>query len=399
MNLKLQNEKATSLDNALDDIIKSVDLLKDHTALSSPGYDTGLLGISLFYTLLYDDSKHTPYMDTAYEFFEKGLYAINSDFHPTYINDSLDSHLGQIGRFIHFILQHPNYEGYDFTDYLNQLDQLLSSLYPSKVEKGDFDITSGALASGFYYLTRDNEVSAEALAHIVRGIYNARKVSHKGYYWVVPTLGNRIYLGLSHGSAMMINFLTSVYNKGIAKDLCEDLIYNASKYLINNKRINKHKGLFDNFIGEDPEPKQFSLCYGDIGNGIALLQAGKVLNNTLFITEAHSILEDCLTRKFEDKLTLDASIYYGASGLNIAFQKLYTLTDKEEYKNRSEYWLNTIPGYKIHDNEYAGFKTRLIDQLLSWNVCHGWGILGIGSVILNNRTQSFKSLSPLTLLT
>lgn len=399
MNLKLQSKNIKSLDESLDDIIKSVDLHKNHRALGSPGFDTGLLGTSLFYTLLYDDSKHMPYMDVAYELFEKGLYAINGDFHPTYINDSLDNHIGQIGRYLHFIVQHPNFKDYDFSDYLDHIDQLLETLYPSKIAIGDFDLTSGALAAGLYYLTRDNEISSKALSNIVRGIYDARKANSKGYYWLVPTLGGRIYLGLSHGSAMIINFLTAVYNKGIAQDMCLDLIYNASKYLINSKRVDKFTGLFDNYIGEEPEPKQFSLCYGDIGNGIALLKSGKVLNNSLFSNEAHSILEDCLLRKFSDNLTLDASIYYGASGLSIAFKEVFALTHQEKYLKRSNYWLQKIPSYKVHNNEYAGFKTRLVDQVLSWNMCFGWGVTGIGSVILNDRTKSFDSLSPLTLLT
>ncbi|MGI9650894.1 lanthionine synthetase LanC family protein [Chryseobacterium sp. RLHN22] len=399
MNPKLLNKELNLLDNSLNDIIQCIEMHRNHKALSSPCFDTGLLGTSFFYTLLYDYANDERYLDTAFKFFEQGLYAINGDFHPTYLNDSLDSHIGQIGRYLNFITEHKNFCDYDFSDYLNHLDELLQNLYPSKILKGDFDIVSGALASGVYFLTRDSNIATQALNNIVKGIYNAKKINSKGYYWTVPTLGNRIYLGISHGSAMLINFLCAVYKKGIAKEMCEDLIYNASRYLLNNKRINKYTGLFDNYIGEEPEPKQFSVCYGDIGNGLALLKAGKALKSDLLVNESSAVLNNCLTRNFEDNLTLDASIYYGAAGLYIAFAEVYSLTADVRFLEKADYWLNCIPKYKVHDNDYAGFKTRLLDQVLSWNICFGWGITGIGSVILNNHTKSFKSLTPLTLLT
>ncbi|WP_313385955.1 lanthionine synthetase LanC family protein [Chishuiella sp.] len=383
----------------ISEISKSIENNRDNPYLNNSGYDTGLLGICLFYTLLNDYESNLKYREYAIEYFEKGLYSIQNKFSPLYKGDTIDNHIGQIGRFIYFIKNHSLYNEFELHEYLNHLDEIAKEVLISKMKKNDFDITSGALASGAYFLLRDSDTSITSIQSIIFSLDSSKKISNKNqFYWVSPSLGNRVYLGISHGSAMIINFLLKAINKNIEKQLCIHLLKGAAYYLISQKRYTPFIGLFDNYIGEYNENKQFALCYGDLGLGIVLYKTANILEDNELKKQSIEILNSCLLRKYEDELTLDASILYGVSGLNIAFNEAYSLTNNIKFLDRANYWLKMVSKYSIHDNEYSGFKSRLVDSSPLWDLSFGWGIIGIGCTLINNETHSFPSLSPLTFL-
>ena len=366
-------------------ISKSIENNLENPFLNNSGYDTGLLGISLFYTLLYDYENNTKHGEYAIDYFEKGLYSIQNKFNPIYKGDTIDNHIGQIGRFIYFTKNHSLYNEFDLDEYINHLDEIAKEVLISKLKKNDFDITSGALASGAYFLLRDSDISISSIQSIIFSLDRDKKIFNKNqFYWLNPSLGNRVYLGISHGSAMIINFLIQAINKNIEKQLCLHLLQGATYYLLSQKRYTQHIGLFDNYIGEDDENKQFALCYGDLGVGIVLFKAANILEDNELKKQSIEILNDCLLRKYEDKLTLDASILYGVSGLNIAFNEAYSLTNNIKFLDRANYWLKMVSKYNIHDNEYSGFKSRIVDSSPLWNLSFGWGIIGIGCTLINS---------------
>jgi lantibiotic biosynthesis protein len=380
-------------------ISKSIENNLENPFLNNSGYDTGLLGISLFYTLLYDYDNNTKHGEYAIDYFEKGLYSIQNKFNPIYKGDTIDNHIGQIGRFIYFTKNHSLYNEFDLDEYLNHLDEIAKEVLISKLKKNDYDITSGALASGAYFLLRDSDTSITSIQAIIFSLDRNKKIFNENqFYWVNPSLGNRVYLGISHGSAMIINFLLKAINKNIEKQLCLHLLKGATYYLLSQKRYTPYIGLFDNYIGEDYENKQFALCYGDLGVGIVLYKASKILEDNELKKQSIEILNNCLLRKYEDELTLDASILYGASGLNIAFNEAYFLTNNVKFLDRANYWLKMVSKYSSNDNKYSGFKSRLVDSSPLWDLSFGWGIIGIGCTLINNETHSFPSLSPLTFL-
>ncbi|GAA3956272.1 hypothetical protein GO495_27510 [Chitinophaga oryziterrae] len=368
--------------------------------IHSASYEIGLLGLSLYYCYYAKYTGDERYYGKAEEYLVKGLSALDlPNFKRLYASDSLDSHLAHIGRFLEFSkLQ--NFLDMDTQEYLQDLDKTLSGLMQSKISIGDFDINSGAMAAGFYYLSRlKNEPSvSEQLSILVHGIKEqAIKDEDGDYYWSSPSLFQRVYLGISHGSCLVISFLANACEQNIEQEACKEILRKAVNFVLKQRWYNNSKGLFPNFIGDPIEPKQFSLCYGDLGVGYALFRAAGVLDDEALSAAVTEILDDCLLRSGKDKLTLDASIIYGAAGLAATYEKLYRLSGDSRFDEAADYWYEQIPAYAVHENEFAGYKTRLLDVGPVWNVSFGWGIIGIGISLMIYKDRSLPPIDALIL--
>lgn len=385
----------------IDKITESLDKYSDEEVLKNVSYETGLLGYSLYYLYLSKYTGHQKYTTTAEEYFNKGLASFNpKTFQRVHGTDSLDAHLAHIGRYLIFC-ENNGLLSVSSEEYLLNLDQILFGLMKSKINIKDFDSGTGALAAGYYYLARLKSGSdvQEQLIFLINSIDEAAFQDDTGdYYWKCPSLYDRIYLGISHGSSLIISFLTSVCEAGLEIQLCEKIIRKATAFLIKQYRESDYKGLFPNMIGDAIEPMQFALCYGDLGIGYALLRASQLLKDSDTADFANVILNDCLLRTKEDNLTLDAGIFYGASGLAITFDKLGTLSGDIRYIQRADYWNQQILTYATHSNDFAGFKSRLLEDNILWQVSFGWGILGIGMTLMYFDDASLPSFADLTFI-
>ena len=271
----------------------------------------------------------------------------------------------------------------------------------SKVSIKDFDSLSGAMASGFYFLARQEAGIdlTKQITFIIHSLENFAERDRDGdYFWKSPSLYQRIYLGISHGSAMMISFLTRAKMLKIEEALCARIMEKACNFIRKQYRISPYKGLFPNMVGEPIEPMQFALCYGDLGVGYALFKAAKSLNDDALMSFSKIVLDDCLLRSKDDNLTLDASVFYGASGLVIAFEKMYQESGDQAFKDRSAYWYDQINNYKTRKSAFAGFESRLDKDDMLWNIAFGWGILGIGCTLMCYENDALPPLSPLTFI-
>lgn len=385
----------------IDKITESLDKYSDEEVLKNVSYETGLLGYSLYYLYLSKYTGDQKYTTTAEEYFNKGLASFNpKTFQRVHGTDSLDAHLAHIGRYLIFC-ENNGLLSVSSEEYFLNLDQILFGLMKSKINIKDFDSGTGALAAGYYYLARLKSGSdvQEQLIFLINSIDEAAFQDDTGdYYWKCPSLYDRIYLGISHGSSLIISFLTSVCEAGLEIQLCEKIIRKATAFLIKQYRESDYKGLFPNMIGDAIEPMQFALCYGDLGIGYALLRASQLLKDSDTADFANVILNDCLLRTKEDNLTLDAGIFYGASGLAITFDKLGTLSGDIRYIQRADYWNQQILTYATHSNDFAGFKSRLLEDNILWQVSFGWGILGIGMTLMYFDDASLPSFADLTFI-
>ena len=144
------------------------------SSISRATLDTGLLGLSLFYSYyaLYTDDK--TYRTNAENFLWDGLQRLDIyNFKPIHKVDSIDAQLSGIGRFIEF-----NNKNHFFLieseEYFADLDPLMSELFTHQINRSDFDTSSGALAAGNYFLARDgqNTLANHHLSNCVKEAYH-----------------------------------------------------------------------------------------------------------------------------------------------------------------------------------------------------------------------------------
>jgi len=380
-------------------IREAIDLKCDF--IDDPSFETGILGLSLFYIFYSVFTGDTKYLDKAEELIFKAFKNSTAEkFQRTYKTDTLDNQLAHFGRFILFSKEN-NLIAFEVDEYLLDLDSILFDLMKSKVEVGNFDYQSGALAAGFYLIGRVDQVDGirEKLAYLLFQIKEKSISDPDGsIYWTLPALHDRVYLGISHGSALIMSFICNVMELQIEVDTCAEILRKASNFLI-KQEADFGKGLFPHYLNDnEPGPKQFSLCYGDLGIGYALLRTGTLLGDKNFEEIADRILLDCLNRKKEDNLTFDASITYGAAGLATTFEKIFKYKNDEQYLKASHYWYEKIVEYSTYSNKYAGYKSRVSDENGFGNLGFSWGIAGIGAALMHSLNQELPDISSLMLI-
>lgn len=363
--------------------------------INNSSFDMGLPGISLFYYYYYLMTKDEKYLEKTFNLIEKSINNLSaitiSDFQKKYLSDSLDNHLSGFGRFLIFLDNNLSIQ-LEIVELLNELDTILKPLLYSKLELADYDIDSGALASGYYFLSRYKQTQSpkykKYLIDIILSLKQNSKKTDYGIYWTSPSLNNKIYLGLSHGSSMIVNFLVKMIENNIYSfNTIQILINNAISFVCSNER-DQIRGKFPHCYFEDEpeemEETQFSQCYGDLGIGYSILKAGYVLRDEKLRGIGEKILKDCLIRKKSDNLTEDASIVYGASGVACLYDELYTITSDPIYKKASNYWYCSISSYTIKSPEgHDSFKSMFsLPNDLSWHSSFGWGLAGIGATLI-----------------
>jgi len=396
---KKDNTERNRAEAEIVKIREAIDLKCDGT--NDPSFETGILGLALFYIFYSEFTNDKAYLDKAETLILKAFRHLNAEtFQRSYKTDTIDNQLGHFGRFIAFNKQN-NLIDFEVDEYLLKLDSILFDLMKSKASLGNFDYQSGALAAGFYLIDRVDEGDGirEKLSYLVLQI-KEKSISDSdgGIYWTLPTLHNRVYLGISHGSALIMSFICDVMELQIEVDTCAEILRKASHFLM-KQESDFGKGLFPHYLTDsEPGPKQFSLCYGDIGIGYALLRTGQLLGDRDIEKNAERILADCLNRKKEDNLTLDASIIYGAAGLATTFEKIFRYNNDDRYLEASSYWYEKIIEYPTFDNEFAGYKSRVAKENDFENLGFSWGIAGIGIALMRSLNQQLPDISSLTLI-
>lgn len=369
--------------------------------LDNASYESGLLGLSLFYSYYARFTGDESWYALAEKYLDEGLDKLNSlsSFRRVYSTDSLDNHLANVGRFLEFSKKNGLLD-MDTNSYLDSVDGILLQLMESKIALGDFDLNSGAFASGYYFLARSNS-NPGLIEHgvaLVKGIEEKAMKDEDGYYyWTSPSLYNKVFFGISHGSAMIILMLANLYDRGIEQDACQRIIHQAAGFILKHQRTQKH-GLFPLSLDDNLVAKPFSLCYGDPGVGYALYQAGRVTGNALLQQAATMVLDASVTRKREPHAPGDASLIYGASGIVALYEKLYLLTNEERYYAEVAYWYGQIPGYAIYPGSYAGFNTMLRESTDLWNLSFGWGVIGIGLTLMRYANPELPAFHDLLMI-
>ena len=99
-------------------------------------------------------------------------------------------------------------------------------------------------------------------------------------------------------------------------------------------------------------------CYGDLGIGMAIWQAGKVLKKTEWKEAGLTILLQYTKRRnLFDNYVQDEEICHGTSGIVMIFRRMFLETNRNEFAEATQYWLHRTLQLSTFDNGLAGYKT------------------------------------------
>lgn len=202
-------------------------------------------------------------------------------------------------------------------------------------------------------------------------------------------------LGLSHGLPSIITIISYIYEAGIAKEKCLELLQGSINWLLQQKLPEGSLSIFPYSVPVEkpenyqPAPSRLAWCYGDLGIARSLWLAGKATDNETWQQEAINImLHASKRRNLEENKVYDAGLCHGSAGIAHIFNRFYQDTKIEEFKTAATYWYKVTLDFARFEDGIGGYKKYVPSQNESeegrWENSAGIleGSAGIGLALL-----------------
>ena len=272
------------------------------------------------------------------------------------------------------------------------LDNYIVSKMREDISRRHFDFMHGALGVGLYFLKK--KANPEIIRELIDFLYRTaeRDVSNKTFKWESVVHYEKklpgYNLALSHGVSSIIIFLSRVVKSGLFEEQSRELLTGAVNFvLLQQKDFSQSGYFFPSYLYKDAtdtgSKSRLAWCYGDLGPGIALWQAGKAMRNKEWEEKGLEILlQSTQRRTFNETFVSDAGICHGSAGVAMLFRRMFLDTKRDEFSDSTAYWINNTLSFSRFEDGLAGYKTREKD---GWKCDYSLlgGIAGIGLVLLS----------------
>ncbi len=291
----------------------------------------------------------------------------------------------------------------DSDELLSGLDEfLVQSVEQFGKEDNYYDFLHGVMGIGFYFLKRYQNTASDILKKsykkilleiistldataIKKGdtakweVYLIKEEKLKGYN-----------LSLSHGMMSIINFLSRLAAYKEFYPEVEKLMKDAIHYVLGFEDASiSSSSLFPSWVYDGMKvdsSARLGWCYGDLGIGITLWRAGKVLNDDRIEQKGIEILKHSANRRDLTECKIkDSGLCHGAFGVMHVYQYMYKETKEELFKETSDFWMREGLTMAIHQNGQAGYMQWSGGENEGWrnetNLLEG--ITGIGLAIIS----------------
>ena len=269
-----------------------------------------------------------------------------------------------------------------------------SSLY--YLAQNNWDFLHGGLGIAYYALYNPMNFDVEYFNNVFNELFRICDLNPKYKMFIDDQIDNkeRVNLGLAHGLPSVLKFCVQSYKQEVCKNQAKKLAYKIIDFLLNNSFKNElDYCYYPPTISEGKKiPSRLAWCYGDLGIGFILYQAGLVFNDIKIKNFAMEILISCTKRrKFQDTIIFDAGICHGSAGVAHIFNKMAHYTDNVIFKEAADFWIIKTLEFATHKNGIGGYKSYTHkDEKWEKNVSFLEGSIGIGLVLSSYLTGEFS---------
>ncbi len=301
------------------------------------------------------------------------------------------------------LLQEEEFIDVDCDELLSGFDDfLIKTIKDIETDQNFFDFLHGILGIGFYFLKRYQNTKSKTLkdqyrATLLNIVALLQKTSQndgnqtKWESYLIRDEGVKGYnLSLAHGITSIINFLSRLAAYEDFKSDVEDLLQQSIKYVLSFKiKDTQCTWSFPSWItntNEKSDSSRLAWCYGDLGIGITLWRAGKILDNATYKTEAIQVLTHAAKRRDPEEAGVkDAGLCHGAYGIMHIYNYMYKETGEPMFKETMDFWLDQALKMAVHDDTYAGYMQWQGGENAGWRseISLLEGVAGIGLSIIS----------------
>ncbi|MCK4569958.1 MAG: lanthionine synthetase C family protein [Bacteroidales bacterium] len=350
----------------------------------------GKAGLACFCAYYADWSGDQAFNGLAADLIEKALNPAAGRFPGYKFSDGLSG--------IAWLVHHLSSSGLmnlESASIFDELDPYLYRFMITEVKSGHYDYLHGALGTALYFLRQPK--NEKYRAHLATLVVELEKTVENepdgGLKWLSvldsETQKTGYNLSLSHGLASIIIVLSKIMKEGILNETCERLIRGSFRYLEKQKLDpGKYRSSFPSWAKEssdDMHSSRLAWCYGDLGIGLAYLEAAALFPGTSYRLDGLDILGKTALRKDPgENNVVDAGICHGASGLALFYNILSQKTKQNVFEDAALHWMDVCLNMAIHKDGLAGYKSWYLPAYGGWKNTEGLleGITGIGLVLL-----------------
>ena len=147
---------------------------------------------------------------------------------------------------------------------------------------------------------------------------------------------NVVNLGLAHGIASILKMYINCYKKNILKTESKSRAYHIIEFYILNKNKVISTAYFSKAVIRNKiifDCDRLAWCYGDLGIGYILYQAGITFNDQKVIDFALEVLYHSTHRRtVEETQVFDAGICHGSAGVAHIYNRMWHYTKDPVFK-------------------------------------------------------------------
>lgn len=348
---------------------------------------------SVYYQIYGGESLRKTYEKSLSEVIE-----ILEDQHS--LQSGICTGLSGVGWLIHYLTKKRLFE-LDADDFLEDLDTLLIENIPFQVKNLFYDLLHSSLGIGFYLIKRKR---FKAVEQIVAGLYETAIVTDEEIKWQRFDDYHAkafIYdLGLAHGNAGILNFLSLCYENEILTEKVHYLLKGLIRFFLNNKRSLTQSPTY--FVSSElksiyPERRadrtsRLAWCYGDLGITYTLLLTAERMDDNILYTETIHMLLTIAKRRYPAYTGIeDAAFCHGTAGVGYIFLKLYQKTKNTEFLSTAEYWAEQTINLGNTEGGSCGYLFALDHK--SMQNCNDLlnGLMGVNLFLLSLKHADITS--------
>ena len=245
---------------------------------------------------------------------------------------------------------------------------LLDLLTGPRPCRGNFDLIGGICGIGVYGLKSLTSEIGQRLGHgAVAALDATAEQSDAGVTWRTPP--HRIFrererypqgrydLGVAHGAAGVVAFLSAACAAGLGGQQARRLLQGSVRWLLHEQLDGDAESSFPMVRGPDAaqpgEPARSAWCYGDPSAAVALLAAARVLADADVERTALQIARRSAARPPERTGVVDAGLCHGSAGLAHIYNRLFQATGEEPFADAARRWVAITLSMRTHPSAGA----------------------------------------------
>jgi len=330
------------------------------------------------------------YYDLALTQLETILGRLDPKTYQSHAGSKYYQELAELGALLDYLVRAGHLD-WDAEPLLRQFDALLEARLPQYLAANNLEIVHGALSVGQYFRRRlpHSATARRVLTTLLDHLQASQEGDEEqGYYWTCHVIKEpRVYTSLSHGSAMVINFVAALAEVDFEPAKCARLLRYASRFVLQTRM---DPALYLSSIpiwrGRLEPTPNLGLLYGDPSTAFALARAAKVLADDTLLAEAIAIaLPSTREGAPHAPFAHEASVYYGTSGAYLVYDGLHRLTGVADFAEAGARWLAATPAQAVFHNDELNFSSNYHQASQNPLVQLGFnfGLLGIGLTLLH----------------